>query len=243
MATADEVALSNPLTSINVGPLAGGQVAVSTNLGGGNGWGFVETVSIPSPGHVAVKVQLTNNTGADATDVHWGVGFDPDQGRAVGLGNGTFNTINATGTPDSSVSAVTADGTMVTLANTTGTGAFNMRPYIDPASCCAPVLPGVMLATAQAAGSYGFSDSSINMGYDLHTIPAGHSATIGYGCSGTGNLRHAISWFGITWNFSAPQKKSCCTALNANSQFYRNERLMALAPSLLFNNAPKELKK
>jgi hypothetical protein len=37
-----------------------------------------------------------------------------------------------------------------------------------------------MLATAQAAGSYGFSDSSINMGYDLHTIPAGHSATIGY---------------------------------------------------------------
>lgn len=40
MATADEVALSNPLTSINVGTLAGGQVAVSTNLGGGNGWGF-----------------------------------------------------------------------------------------------------------------------------------------------------------------------------------------------------------
>ena len=181
VATADEVALSNPLTSITFGPFSGGQVAVSTNLGGGgNGWGFVETVSIPSPGHVAVKVQLTNNTGADATDVHWGVGFDPDQGRAVGLGNGTFNTINATGTPDSSVSAATADGAMVTLANTTGAGAFDMRPYIDPASCCAPVLPGVMLATAQAVGSYGFSDSSINMGYDLHTIPAGHSATKGY---------------------------------------------------------------
>lgn len=181
VATADEVSLSNPLTSITFGPFGGGQVSVTTNLGGGgSGWGFVETVSIPSPGHVAVKVQLTNNTGVDAKDVHWGVGFDPDQGRAVGLGNGTFNYINATGTPDSSVSAATADGTMITLANTTSAGAFDMRPYVDPASCCAPVPPGVMLAAAQAVGAYGFSDSSINMGYDLHNIAAGQSATIGY---------------------------------------------------------------
>lgn len=183
VATADEVPLSNPLTSITFGPFGGGQVAVSTNIGGGGGglgWGFVQTVSIPSPGHVAVKVQLTNNTGVDAKDVHWGVGFDPDQGRAVGLGNGTFNFINATGTTDSSVSAATADGAMITLANTTSAGAFDMRPYVDPASCCSPVSPGLMLAAAQPAGPYGFTDSSINMGYNLNTILAGHSATIGY---------------------------------------------------------------
>lgn len=179
VAVGDEVSLSNPFSSITFGPIAG-TISVTTNLGGAGGWGFVETVSIPAPGHVAVQVQLTNNTGTDAKGVHWGVGFDPDQGRAVGLGNGTFNTINATGTTDSSVSASTADGAMVTLANTTSASAFDIRPYIDPASCCSPVSPGLMLATAQAAGSYGFADSSINLAYNLNDIAAGHSVTVGY---------------------------------------------------------------
>ena len=180
VAVGDEVSLSNPFSSVTFGPI-GGPISVTTNLGGaGGGWGFLETVSITAPGHVSVQVQLTNLTGSTATDVHWGVGFDPDQGRAVGLGNGTTNVINATGITGSSVSASTSDGAIVTLLNNTSAGAFDIRPYVDPSSCCAPVSPGFMLATMQAAGSYGFSDSSINLAYNLGDIAYKDSVKIGY---------------------------------------------------------------
>ena len=180
VAVGDEVSLSNPFSSITYGPI-GGPISVTTNLGGaGGGWGFLETVSITAPGHVSVMVQLTNLTGSDAKDVYWGVGFDPDQGRAVGLGNGTFNVINATGTSDSSVSASTSDGVIITLANNTSAGAFEVRPYVDPLSCCSPVSPGLMLATAQVAGSYGFGDNSINLAYDLGDVAYKDSVKIGY---------------------------------------------------------------
>jgi hypothetical protein len=180
VAVGDEVSLSNPFSSITYGPI-GGPITVTTNLGGaGGGWGFLETVSITAPGHVSVMVQLTNLTGSDAKDVYWGVGFDPDQGRGAGLGNGTFNVINATGTSDSSVSASTSDGAIITLANNTSAGAFDIRPYVDPSSCCSPVSPGLMLATAQAAGSYGFGDNSINLAYNLGAIANNDSVKIGY---------------------------------------------------------------
>lgn len=180
VAVGDEVSLSNPFSSVTFGPI-GGPISVTTNLGGaGGGWGFLETVSITAPGHVSVMVQLTNLTGSVATDVHWGVGFDPDQGRGAGLGNGTFNVINATGTSDSSVSASTSDGAIITLANNTSAGAFEIRPYVDPLGCCSPVSPGLMLATAQAAGSYGFGDNSINLAYNLGTIANNDSVKIGY---------------------------------------------------------------
>ena len=186
VATADEVVGSNPLTVTAFGPLGGGTVEVSTNLGVGLPWGFVETVSVPSPGHVAVTVQLTNNTGADAASVQWGVGFDPDQGVPVSLGFGTTNDILALG-GDSAVKATSLDGWSVTLHNTTSASAFAIQPFIDvPApiglfgTCCSPIDPAIMFAKAQGVGGYGFGDYSINLAYDLGTVLAGHSVTIGY---------------------------------------------------------------
>ena len=143
----------------------------------------MQTVSIPHSGHVAVTVQLTNNTGQDARDVQWGVGFDPDQG---GIGNNnTWNTIDAVGN-NVSVSAVSSDGWKITLHNTTSADADLIAPFIDHplfggiGSCCSPVDPNTMFLAAQGVGSYGFFDHSINLGYQFGYIPVGDSVTIGY---------------------------------------------------------------
>lgn len=177
VAVADQVLGNNPLATTAFG--VGGSISIVTNLGGGGGWGLVETVSIPTSGHVAVQIQLTNNTGANATGVQWGVGFDPDQGIPVGLGFGTTNEILALGN-SSAVRATSLDGWSVTLHNTTSAAAFTVAPYIDPFSCCSPVDPAFMLAAAQGIGSYGFADNSINLAYELGAIPNGHSVTFGY---------------------------------------------------------------
>lgn len=170
--------ISNPLGAVTFGPF-GDNVSVSASFSGG--WGFVETVSIPTAGHVAVQVQLTNRTGADAHHVQWGVGVDPDQGVPGGTGFGTANAINGLGNL-ASVTAVSSDGWSLTLQNTTSASAFAIAPYVDTVfgACCSPVDPAFMLETAQAIGSYGFADHSINLAYDLGTIANGHSVTFGY---------------------------------------------------------------
>lgn len=178
VAIADEATGSNPLGSTAFA--VGGNIAVVTNLGGGvGGWNVVEVVSIPTSGHVAVKVQLTNNTGHTANHVQWGVGIDPDQGIPGGTGFGTNNFINGLGNL-ASVSAISADGWALRLHNTTSASAFAIAPYIDPVNCCSPVDPAVMLAAAQGIGSYGFADHSINLAYDLGTIANHHSVSFGY---------------------------------------------------------------
>jgi hypothetical protein len=141
------------------------------------GWGYLQTVSIPSYGRLAVQIQLTNNTGRDATGVQWGVGFDPDQGGS-GVNN-TTNVINALGN-DAAVTATSADGWSITLHNTTSAAAFAINPYVDPITCCSPIDPAVMLLAAQPVGSYGFADRSINLAYDLGSVAAGDSVTFGY---------------------------------------------------------------
>lgn len=175
---ADEVTGSNPLATLAFGPIAG-SISVVTNLGSGGGWGLVETVSIPSDGHVAVTVQLTNNTGATANGVQWGVGIDPDQGVPAGLGYATTNEILALG-GDAAVRATSLDAWNVTLHNTTSASAFSIAPFIDSSSCCNPVDPAAMLAAGQAVGNYGLADNSINLAYDLGTIANGHSVSFGY---------------------------------------------------------------
>ena len=183
VAVADEVLGNNPLATVAFGPIAG-SISVVTNLGGGGGgWALTETISIPTSGpqvgHVAVTINLTNNTGSDATGVQWGVGFDPDQGIPAGLGFGTTNEILGLA-GSAAVRATSLDGWAVTLANTTSASAFSIAGYIDPFSCCSPVDPGVMLAAAQAVGNYGFADSSINLAYDLGAIANGKSVSFGY---------------------------------------------------------------
>ena len=177
VAVADEAVGSNPLSSTAFSVT--GHVAIITNLGVGGGWNIVEAVSIPADGHVAVQIQLTNNTGATANHVQWGVGVDPDQGIPAGLGFGTNNTINALGNL-SSVTAASLDGWSLTLRNTTSASAFAIAPYVDPSACCSPVDPAAILATAQGIGSYGFADHSINLAYDLGTIANHHSVSFGY---------------------------------------------------------------
>lgn len=184
VAIADEVLGNNPLSTTTFG--VGGSVTVTTNFGGGgSGWGLTETITIPSSGPtsgtIAVSLILTNNTGKDASHVQWGVGFDPDQGVPLGLGNGTTNEILALA-GDSAVRATSADGYAVTLHNTTSASAFAIAPFIDLSDCCSPVDPSIMLAAAQGIGGYGFSDNSINLAYDLGTILAtpGHN-TVSFG--------------------------------------------------------------
>ncbi|UJP04008.1 MAG: PEP-CTERM sorting domain-containing protein [Nitrosomonas sp.] len=177
VAVADESIGSNPLGSTAFAVT--GHVAIITNLGVGGGWNIVETVSIPADGHVAVQVQLTNNTGATANHVQWGVGVDPDQGIPGGAGFNTGNTIDALGNL-ASVTATSSDGWLLTLRNTTSASAFAIAPYIDPSACCSPVDPAVMLGAAQGIGNYGFADHSINLAYDLGTIANHQSVSFGY---------------------------------------------------------------
>ena len=179
VAIADEATGSNPLSSTAFA-IGGSSIAVVTNLlSGGGGWNVIETVSIPSSGHVAVKVQLTNNTGATVDHVQWGVGIDPDQGIPGGVGFETTNTIGGLGNL-SSVTAKSLDGWALTLHNTTSASAFAIAPYVDPSACCSPVDPAVMLAAAQGIGNYGFADHSINLAYDLGSIANHHSVSFGY---------------------------------------------------------------
>ncbi len=182
VAVADSVGGTNPLSTISFG--VGGSISVTTNLGSG-GWSLLETVSIPTSGHVAVTIQLTNNTGADATGVQWSVGVDPDQGIPGGVGFGTTNEVLGAG-GTTAVKATSLDGWSLTLANTTSAGAFDVAGYVDPFSCCSPVSPATIFGAAQA-GSQGVSDSSINLGFNLGTVYAksdlalGHSNTVTFG--------------------------------------------------------------
>ena len=71
----------------------------------------------------------------------------------------------------------------MTLKDITSANASLLHPYVDPASCCSPVDPLTMHLVNQGLGSYGFSDSSINMAFELgHSglMKNGESSVMGY---------------------------------------------------------------
>ncbi|PXW85408.1 putative secreted protein with PEP-CTERM sorting signal [Nitrosomonas sp. Nm84] len=171
---ANENGGSNPFNSTAITDIDG-SVLVTSGLG--SDWSIVERVTIPSSGHVAVQIQLTNNTGATATNVEWGVGIDPDQGVPAGLGYETRNVINALG-DGASVTATSSDGWAITLADLIGGSANAVVAYVDP-SCC-DLDPHNMLMSGQAPGNYGFSDVLIDLAYDLGTIANNQSISFGY---------------------------------------------------------------
>ena len=178
IATADQVGGTNPFGAVSFGATA---TAVSTS-GSFGGWGYLSTVTTTAPGHLVYSVTITNNTGHDATDVLWGFGIDPDQGVPGGAGFGTTNVIDAAGA-FASVTATSANGYFVTLRDITSANASLLHPYVDPASCCTPVDPLTMHLVDQGLGSYGFSDSSINMAFELgHSgvMKNGESSVLGY---------------------------------------------------------------
>ena len=166
---------SNPFASTAITDIDG-SILVTSSLG--SDWSIIERVTIPSSGHVAVEIQLTNNTGATATDVEWGVGIDPDQGVPAGFGFETRNVINTIG-DGASVTATSPDGWALTLADLIG-GPAHTAAYVDPFHCCVPIAPHLMLTVGQLPGNYGFFDQSINLAYDLGTIANNQSVSFGY---------------------------------------------------------------
>lgn len=163
---------SNPLSATTYG--AGPSATVSMSFGALT---FVQTIAITAPNVLSVNVGITNN-GADMRGVRWGVGFDPDQGISLGGSFDTDNTILGQG----AVAAVLANygGHSVTLRNTTSAGATSVAAYIDPFSCCSPVDPLTALSAGQSAGYNLFGDNSISLAYDIGTLGAGQTASIGY---------------------------------------------------------------
>ena len=175
IATADQALgdSSNPfggVTSLTVSNSA-------YTFGSFGGWDMQMLETITSPGHLVYAVTITNNTGHDVDGVRWGFGIDPDQGVPGGFGNGTTNVIDGVAAL-SSVTATSANGYWVTLKDITSANASLLHPYVDPASCCSPVDPLTMHLVNQGLGSYGFSDSSINMAFEL-----GHSGVMKNGAS------------------------------------------------------------
>lgn len=139
---------------------------------------FVQTAALTAPNILSIMVTITNRTGRDMTDVKWGVGFDPDQGVSLGGGFDTDNTILAQGAG----AAVLAShsGHSVTLRNTTGASAYSIAAYIDPYTCCTAVDPATALGAGQLAGYNLSGDYSISLAYNLGTLGANQTASIGY---------------------------------------------------------------
>jgi PEP-CTERM motif len=169
---------SNPFSAAHYGAISN----EVSNTGSFGGWNFSSTETVTSPGHLVYAITITNNTGHDATDVSWGFGIDPDQGVPGGFGNGTTNVIDGAGS-FASVTATSSDGYWVSLRNITGANATDIHTYVDPTACCSPVDPMTIHLAAQPVGSYGFSDSSINIAYVLgHSgvMHNGDSSVVGY---------------------------------------------------------------
>lgn len=165
---------SNPLGATTTG--IGGSIATSFN----GDLSFLQTASITAPNQLSVTVQLHNAGTADITGIKWGVGFDPDQG---GSGkNTTLNTIlgQGNGASVNAFDALFGTGMGVTLANTTSAGAFQIAAYINSGDCCSAVDPAVALAAGQVIGFSTLHDDSISLAYDIGTLAANQTATIGY---------------------------------------------------------------
>jgi hypothetical protein len=183
IATADQTIgggtadLSNPFSAVPFGATAS---AVSTS-GSFGGWGYLSTVTTTVPGHLVYAVTITNNTGAASVGALWGFGIDPDQGVPGGFGFGTTNVIDGVGLL-SSVTATSSNGFFITLKDITAAAANLVQPYVDSV-CCSPVDPLAMYTAAQLPGSFGFSDSSINLAFTLGkagVLQDGESTVLGY---------------------------------------------------------------
>ena len=141
---------------------------------------FTQLTTLVSPHMLAVTVSLTNNTGADIAGVQWGVGVDPDGNLNTGGGYNTVNTILGQGGQASVSAYANSIGQSLTLENTTSASAFSVSAFINSGDCCAPVNPSIALGAGQLVGFSTNADDSISLAYDIGTIHAGQTVTIGY---------------------------------------------------------------
>jgi hypothetical protein len=156
---------------------AGATAATTFSLGGLN----VSMLHVLTQANqMTTTVTLTNpldGSGAIA-GVYWNVGFDPDQDIP---GLGTYATTNKiTGVGGSAAVTAFSAATPVTLANTTGAGAYTVAAFINTASCCSAVTGATAIAGGQALGFTHYGDDSISLGYSLGTIGDGASVSFGY---------------------------------------------------------------
>ena len=182
IATADQVGATNPFGAVSFGATATAVSTLGSIAAGSGSWGYLSTVTTTASGHLVYAVTITNNTGVDVSGALWGFGIDPDQGIPGGFGFSTTNVINGVGLL-SSVTATDSNGSWIQLQDITSANASFLHPYVDPASCCSPVDPLTMHLVNQGLGSYGFSDSSINMAFELgHSgvMKNGESSVMGY---------------------------------------------------------------
>jgi hypothetical protein len=155
-------------STFGAGPAAATTVAVG-------GWSFSQVVLAASPDKLTVTLNITNNTGRALTGMY-SVGFDPDQDGSGA--NATTNKILATGGGSAVSAAGLTSGKVVTLQNDTSASAFSIFPYINAGNCCAPVSP--VGPAFQGLGFTTVADDSINLIYDLGTVAAGQTVSIGY---------------------------------------------------------------
>ena len=165
---------ANPLGAVTTS--AGATAATTFALGGLN----VSMLHVlTQPNQMATTVILTNPTdgGGAITGIKWNVGFDPDQDIP---GSSTYVTTNKiTGVGGAAAVTAFSVATPVTLANSTGAGAFLVKAFIN-GPCCSAVDGATALAGGQALGFTSIGDNSISLGYDLGSLADGATASFGY---------------------------------------------------------------
>lgn len=170
---------SNPLSSVNVA--SDGTTFVLTGNFGSGSLLYTQTMTLINNETIGVQVSLSNNSSTAVTGVEWGVGLDPDIDLNFGGSFATTNTILGSGNGAAvSAHSLMHPGYSLTLANTTGAGAFDVVAFINSGDCCSPVDPSVALFAAQATGFSTVADDSISLAYHIGTIGAWDTETISY---------------------------------------------------------------
>lgn len=170
---------SNPLGA-STSTSGSGVVATTLSFGA---LSLTQTMRALTGGRLQVTVSIFNDSALAISGVKWGVGIDPDQGLSNGTGFSTTNEIlgqDSAASVRATSAAGSAPSASITLKNDTSAAAFAIKAYVDPFVCCSPVDPASALAAAQLVGSYGYLDRSISLAYDLGTLDAFGTASIGY---------------------------------------------------------------
>jgi hypothetical protein len=172
---------TNPLgATTSLAPGSGGTAATTFAFGG-----LVVSMlhTLPQANQMATTITITNplggETSAPVTGVKWNVGLDPDQ-DIPGLGTfATENKIVGVGN-NAAVRAASFTAPSLTLANSTGAGAFLVKAYINVDDCCSAVDGATALTFGQGLGFTNYGDDSISLGYDLGDIADGGTVSFGY---------------------------------------------------------------
>jgi len=166
---------ANPFSVTTVA--VGTHNAISESFGTvtSSGLDLTQTLTLnPNAKYFTESVTLSNNTGVAVNNVVYAVGIDPDNDIGFGGGYVTNNTILGTGT-NAAVSATgPLSGETITLSNTS----IGSAGVVANISAGWDTNPYNLLSNPSAANGPG--DYTINLAYNLGTLAAGQSETIGY---------------------------------------------------------------